>query len=102
LGHIGNRYGVFEGRDAIRRFCAEWNAVYEEYEVVLDEFHDLGNGVIFSVFFQRGRLKGSSAFVEVRIANVGIWSDQLIQRITQYIELDEGRAAAERLARKRG
>ncbi|MCW3067777.1 MAG: hypothetical protein JWL67_402 [Solirubrobacterales bacterium] len=94
--------GLFEGREAIRGFFEDWTAAYEDFEQTAEEVRDLGNGVTFGLYFLRGRLAGSSAFVEFRYAGVSTWTDGLIERVTTYIEIDEARAAAERLAEKRG
>ena len=47
--------GVIEGRDAIRAFFEEWWAAYEDHETEAEEIRDLGKGVAFAVFVQRGR-----------------------------------------------
>jgi ketosteroid isomerase-like protein len=53
--------GVFEGREAIRGFYEDWRASYEDFEQVIEEACDLGNGVSFGVVAARGRLHGSAA-----------------------------------------
>jgi ketosteroid isomerase-like protein len=94
--------GLFEGRDAIRGFFEDWAASYEDFEQTLEEVSDLGNGVTFSSFLLRGRLAGSTGLVEFRYAGVTTWTDGLIERVTTYTDIDEARAAAERLAEERG
>jgi ketosteroid isomerase-like protein len=94
--------GVFEGRDAIRGLFEDWWAAFEDFEQEVEEFKDLGGGAAFVVVLQSGRLRGSSGVVALRYAAVGIWCDGLLQRITTYIDIDEARAAAERLAEERG
>jgi ketosteroid isomerase-like protein len=92
---------VFEGREAIREFLEAWRGPYEDLELELEEFHDLGNGVTLSVLVQRGQLPGSSSFVSVRSGHVGVWRDGLIERNAVYEDIDEARTAAERLAESR-
>jgi ketosteroid isomerase-like protein len=94
--------GVYEGPAAVRRFFEDWTGSYEQYELHLEEALDLGNGVALAVAFQRGRLAGGSGWVELRYAAVTTWADGLVVRITNYGELAEARAAAERLAASRG
>jgi ketosteroid isomerase-like protein len=95
--------GVFEGRKAIRGLWEDWFGAYEDWEQVIEEFHDLGNGVALAVLLQRGRPAGSSGFVELRYASVAIIrGDGLTERNMVYTDIDEGRAAAERLAREPG
>ena len=94
--------GTFEGLVAIRDFMEDWRSAYEEFEIVIEEFRDLGSGVTFSVLAQRGRPVGSSGEVEVRGGTVGIWHEGLVKRVINYPDIDEARAAAERLAESRG
>jgi hypothetical protein len=96
--------GIFEGREAIRGLFADWVEPYEEYETRCEEFRDLGNGVSFAVLLHGGRPGDSHGFVYVRHSYTMTWRDGLIQRITDYPEsdIDEARAAAERLAEERG
>jgi ketosteroid isomerase-like protein len=93
--------GVFEGRDAIRGVYEVLIAPYEELETALEEFRDLGNGVALTVALTRGGLKGSNHFLETRLALVTTWANGLIDRVTWYLDADEARTAAERLAESR-
>jgi ketosteroid isomerase-like protein len=94
--------GVFEGHTAIRGFLEDWTGAYEDYEIMTERGRDLGNGVTFGVFLLRGRLPGSGGWVELRLASVQSWRQGLIERDTFYTDIDEARAAAERLAEERG
>jgi len=91
-----------EGAAAIRVFLEEWLGAYEEWEIVPEELVDLGNGVVFGVLVQQGRLLGSTAQVRYRFAQVSAWDDGVIVRVTGYTDIDEARAAAKRLAQERG
>jgi ketosteroid isomerase-like protein len=93
--------GAFEGREAIRGLLESWIAPYDDYEMVLEEFDDLGNGVMLADVLWRGRPTGSSAFVESRQAFVSIWRDGVVERGASNTDIDEARAAAERLAEER-
>ena len=94
--------GVFEGRAAIRGFLEDWQGAYEEFAVETEEVLDQCNGVTVAVLVQKGRPTGSSGDVRLRYAAVGVWTDGLIARLTNYTDIDEARAAAERLAEERG
>jgi ketosteroid isomerase-like protein len=94
--------GVIEGREAIRVFFEEWRAAYADYEQEAEEIQDLGNGVAFAVFVQRGRPVDSTGWVEFRDARVFAWADGLIERVTTFLDIEDARAAAERLAEERG
>ena len=94
--------GVFEGRAAIRDFLQDWQGAYEEFGVETEQVLDLGNGVTLAVLLQSARPVGSSGDVRLRYAAVTVWVDGLIARLTNYTDIDEARAAAERRAHERG
>jgi ketosteroid isomerase-like protein len=98
----GGLGGVYEGREAIRGFLEDWIGPFEDYEEVVEEFRDQGNGVALIASLQRGRPRGSGGFVETRIVAASIWRDGIIDRIAVYADADEARAVAERLAQERG
>ena len=93
--------GRFEGLAAIRGFIEDWLANYEGFAATLEEVRDLGNGVTFGVIEQQGRLVGSSGQVQLRHAAVYAWVDGVIARAITGPDIDEARAAAERLAEER-
>jgi ketosteroid isomerase-like protein len=94
--------GVFDGREAIRGALKDLIAPYQNMEFVTEDFRDLGSGVTLVVFRARGRLIGSPGVVESRWASVATWANGLIERNTTYPDIDQARAAAERLADERG
>jgi ketosteroid isomerase-like protein len=89
--------GTFHGKEAIRAFFEDWGSSYGHLEWKAEEVLELANEVTFAVIFQRGRIAESGA-VELRYASVAQWRDGLIARNTTYRDVEEGRAAAERLA----
>jgi ketosteroid isomerase-like protein len=93
--------GLYEGA-AIRRFFEDWRGSYEDYETEAEEVLELGDGVTFAVVIQNGRPVGSDGSVRIRYASVLAWVGGLIVRCTTYGDIDEARAAAERLAEERG
>jgi ketosteroid isomerase-like protein len=90
--------GSFEGQAAVRGFLEDWRASYEELVIDLEEVHDLGHGVVFAVVRQNARLAHSTGNVRLHHANVFVWVEGLIVRVTHYNDIDEAREAAERLA----
>ena len=93
--------GTYRGADVIRRTLEEWTASYEDFAVEIEENLDLGNGVLLSVTRQRGRMAGSSGYLELRYAAVTEWTGGLIARVTPFTDIDAARAAAARLAHER-
>jgi ketosteroid isomerase-like protein len=93
--------GTFEGIEAIRGFFEDWLGAYEEYALEAEEIVDLGNGVAFAVLHQGGRPSGSTGEVQLRYASATVWANGLMTRVTNYRDIDEARAAAERLAEER-
>jgi ketosteroid isomerase-like protein len=95
-------FGVYVGIAAIREFIEGYWRAFEELRFELEEFVDLGNGVTFAVNRHHARLVGSTAPIQAREAQVAEWNDGRVVRITVYMDIDEARAAAERLAEERG
>ena len=92
---------VFEGHEALRDLFEEWTDPYVEIEQELEVFSDLGSGVTFGVVAQRARLTDSEGWVAFPYAGVAIWAGERIERVTVYADIDEARAAGERLAEER-
>jgi ketosteroid isomerase-like protein len=92
---------VLEGTTAIRGFLVDWMGAYDEFAIDIEEIVDLGNGVALTVLVQRGRPVGSTAHVRYRLAQLSTWVDGVVVKITGYSDVDEARAAAERLAEER-
>jgi ketosteroid isomerase-like protein len=92
---------IHTGRAAIRRFFEEWWGLYEVSGAEAEEILDLGNGVSFAVVILKGGPIGSGGEVRLRYAAVNVWVEGVIARVTNYSDIDEGRASAERLARSK-
>ena len=73
-----------------------------EFEIEPEQILDLGNGVVFAMVRQTARPVGSTGYAQMHHANVSVWVEGVITRITHYNDIDEARAAAERLAEERG
>lgn len=93
--------GVYEGPAAIRAFLGGWWDAFEELAYELEEVLDLGQGLVFVVVCQEGRPANSTGHLRRREAYVLEWVGDMIQRTTVYTDVDDGRAAAERLAAER-
>jgi ketosteroid isomerase-like protein len=93
----------FEGVAAIRGFLEDWLSAYERYEMEPEEIVDLGNNVVFVVVRLTARPIGSAGSALVRRRPlVFVWVEDMVARVTAYADsIDEGRAAATRLAESR-
>jgi len=94
--------GRFEGAAAIRGFVEDWVGTFEEYGHEYEDGRCLGNGVVFAVLQLHGHLAGSPGRVRERYALTVLWAAGMIVRVIVDKEIDEARAAAERLAEERG
>jgi ketosteroid isomerase-like protein len=97
-GVLDGRADFFEGRAAIRGFLDDWFRAYEELGFELEEVSHLGSGVVFAVVIQDGRLVGSAGRIRQREGWVYLCVGGSIARLTTS-DVDQARAAAERLAR---
>ena len=93
--------GSFQGVAAIRGLLEDWIAAYEEYEIEPEQILDLGSGVVLAFAWQKARPVGSTGYVQMHQGNVFVWVGGSLVRNTHYNDIDEARAAAERLAEER-
>jgi ketosteroid isomerase-like protein len=95
--------GTQNGAAAIRELWRGWLDAFAELHVEVDELLDLGNGVSFAVAIQVARPRASSGEVRQRLGFAIVrGADDLIVRWESYPDIDEARAAGERLAEERG
>jgi ketosteroid isomerase-like protein len=94
--------GSVTGHAAMRRLWEELTSAFADFEMVVEESHDLGCGVTLGVLLQRVRPHGSERLVERRYGSVASWRDGRVAHSNAYVDIDEARAAAERLAKERG
>ena len=94
----------FEGVAAIRGVLEEWLGAYQEFEMEPVEVSYLGDGVVSAIARQNARLVGSTGSASLRevFLYVFVWVDGMVVRVTTYPDIDEARAAAERLAEEQG
>ena len=91
----------FEGRATVRGFLEDWFRTFEELDFELEEVSHLGGGVVFAVVIQDGRLVGGDGRLRQREGWVYLCVGGSIARLTTS-DVDEARAASERLAQERG
>jgi ketosteroid isomerase-like protein len=91
----------FKGHAAIRQGWVDALSAYSGFHLSQEGRTDVGNGVVLTTFVVRGVLSDTGESLKLRYAQVNKWRDGLIARETMYTDLDEARAAAERLAKER-
>jgi ketosteroid isomerase-like protein len=94
--------GTYAGLPAIRSFFEDWIGAFDEFEMKLEEVVDLGGGLVFAVARQRARSAGSRTDLELRHAAVAEWAEGVAALVTNYPDIDEGRAAATAAAESKG
>jgi ketosteroid isomerase-like protein len=94
--------GSFERASAIRGFIEDWFGTWGDHQIAAEEIVDLGHGTVFARVREVGRLAGSDGHVEQRRGWVLLWFHGKVERLEAYLDIDEARAAAERLAESRG
>ena len=93
---------VVAGASGLRALWEEWAGMFEDFTVKVESVLDLGNGVVYAVYHQEGRPAGSTRVVTATGTYTYEWVDGMISRvILGGAEIDEARAAAERLAEER-
>jgi hypothetical protein len=91
--------GTHTGSEAIGRLLDDWFGNMDEYLVEVEDVDDLGGGVVYVTVLQTARPAGRHSVLRVRSAPVFVWVDARIRQVTLYPDIDEGRRAAERLAK---
>jgi ketosteroid isomerase-like protein len=96
--------GVFDtvSPERMRGFWEEIAAMFEDFAIKVETVVDLGNGIVYSIYRAQGRLAGSTGLVTERTAMIYEWVDGRITRLITRPDIEEARAAAERLAQERG
>jgi ketosteroid isomerase-like protein len=91
----------FEGAADIREFWEDMYAPFEERNSEIVDVVELGGGVLLTVVDMSARPAGSSGVIRMCLATVWVLTEGLIERQTNYSDIEEARAAAERLAQER-
>jgi ketosteroid isomerase-like protein len=98
---LGGMFGSLDGFAAIRAFVMDYWLTWDDHHHHAEEIVDLGNGVMYTLIREHGRMKGSDAYVEASAGWVSLLVEGRVVRATTYTDIDEARAAAERLAKER-
>jgi ketosteroid isomerase-like protein len=84
-----------QGHKAVRASLAHWKAEWDDYQVMPEEFVDMGDRVVVTVRL-RGRGRGSGVEVDARFYDVYTLRDGKIVRMDQFTEHSEALEAVGR------
>ena len=93
--------GRFEGASAIHKYLADWTGSYQKQELREWEGHELAGSVVFVVALFDAQPLGSRSSVQERWSFTVLWSAGMISMVIARTDIDQARAAAERLAEER-
>jgi ketosteroid isomerase-like protein len=92
--------GTFKGVAAIRGWVEDWFETWADLRLDVLEIADLGQGGVFSRVREEGR-PANGGHVEQHRGWVILVGEGKIARTTIYLDIDQARSAAERLAEAR-
>jgi ketosteroid isomerase-like protein len=82
-----------QGHDAVRSGLERWKSVWDDYQVLPEEFEDMGDRVVVTVRL-RARGRGSGIEVDALFYDVYTLRDGKIVRMDQYTERAQALEAA--------
>jgi len=90
--------GIHSGEARIRTFFEQWIGAFAEFDMQLEEARELSDGVVFAVALQTAREMRRRDYLQIRHAAIIAWEDGVAIRVTNYRDIDEARALAEKIA----
>ncbi len=81
-----------QGHEAVRASAVRWKGEWDDYELIPEEFADMGDCVLATVRL-RGRGRGSGIEVDARFFDLYTLRDGKIIRMDQFAEESEALAA---------
>ena len=81
--------GCYQGREGVERIAAAIGEVWEEVQVIAEEFRDLGDRVL-ALGTTKGRGRGSGAQVDAPLAVILDFRGDRIRRSRGYVDRAEG------------
>jgi ketosteroid isomerase-like protein len=91
----------FEGVKAIRAFVEDWFGSFADLAFELREVRHISNGVVLVLIDRCGRPVGTLATIQQLEAWAIEWATGHITQLASYLDINEARAAAKRLAQER-
>jgi ketosteroid isomerase-like protein len=85
---------VYRGRDGVSKALQQWLDTWDDYEAEAQEFIDAGPDRVVTVIRERGKLKGSDAWVEHTRGAVWAVRDHRIVRYEEHQDRSRALQAA--------
>ena len=88
--------GEYHGQAGFERVFALWTEAYDEWTFDIEEIRSLGDDEVLVVGVQRGQLKGTDSWVDLRGAYLYRVGDGYLRGVRVFDSRDEAIAAAGR------
>lgn len=79
----------YVGPAGFDEFFAKWTGPYEEWDMDMPDFADVGDDRVVVLVCQRGRLRGADSWVQLRYGMVYKVTNGLVSRIDAYATVEE-------------
>jgi ketosteroid isomerase-like protein len=86
--------GVFRGRQGIRDYFREFDAVFDEYRTQIEDVIDTGENRVVAIVKFTGRGKGSGVTLDQHFGMVFTFQGEEITRMDSYFDTAEALEAA--------
>src|SRR5271169_923208 len=80
---------VLHGHDGVRTAAAYYGEQFDEFRLALEKITEVDGNRVISLFYMRGRIKGSDAELEQNTAFIMSFRDGKISRVQVYLSWDE-------------
>ncbi len=84
---------VFHGIDRFIEFLNAWREPYDDWTLELEQVHDAGGDQVVGDLLQKGRLRESDAWVELRMGVVYTVENGQVRRAQAYMTVEEALTA---------
>jgi ketosteroid isomerase-like protein len=84
----------YRGWDEFLEFLYAWTAAYDEWSYELETVTDAGDNKVVATLSQRGKLRGSESWAELRYGIVYTVESAIVQRAQVYIPAEKALEAA--------
>ena len=80
---------AYHGRAGVERFLSEWLAVWDDYELRVDDVFAAPDGRVVSLIHHRGKGRESGLPLDMKNAQIATIRDGKVTRLDNYDDRDE-------------